>query len=166
MKKVNKQINTEEIAKEYLKISKSDINEDYLAFNTKMDGITTKEAKKRLEENGKNVTIKEEKKGPIYFFLTSLKDEFVLILIFLSIINFLLGDTLGSIIIFAIALISTGVRFFQDYSIYKFNQKLKQSVVSKCLVVRNNKEIEINITDVVVGDIVKLNAGSIIPADI
>ena len=166
MKKVNKQINTEEIAKEYLKISKSDINEDYLAFNTKMDGITTKEAKKRLEENGKNVTIKEEKKGPIYFFLTSLKDEFVLILIFLSIINFLLGDTLGSIIIFAIALISTGVRFFQDYSIYKFNQKLKQSVVSKCLVVRNNKEIEINITDVVVGDILKLNAGSIIPADI
>ena len=166
MKKVNKQINTEEIAKEYLKISKSDINEDYLAFNTKMDGITTKEAKKRLEENGKNVTIKEEKKGPIYFFLTSLKDEFVLILIFLSIINFLLGDTIGSIIIFAIALISTGVRFFQDYSIYKFNQKLKQSVVSKCLVVRNNKEIEINITDVVVGDIVKLNAGSIIPADI
>ena len=166
MKKVNKQINTEEIAKEYLKISKSDINEDYLAFNTKIEGITTKEAKKRLEENGKNVTIKEEKKGPIYFFLTSLKDEFVLILIFLSIINFLLGDTLGSIIIFAIALISTGVRFFQDYSIYKFNQKLKQSVVSKCLVVRNNKEIEINITDVVVGDIVKLNAGSIIPADI
>lgn len=166
MKKVNKQINTEEIAKEYLKISKSDINEDYLAFNTKIEGITTKEAKKRLEENGKNVTIKEEKKGPIYFFLTSLKDEFVLILIFLSIINFLLGDTIGSIIIFAIALISTGVRFFQDYSIYKFNQKLKQSVVSKCLVVRNNKEIEINITDVVVGDIVKLNAGSIIPADI
>lgn len=166
MKKVNKQINTEEIAKEYLKISKSDINEDYLAFNTKIEGITTKEAKKRLEENGKNVTIKEEKKGPIYFFLTSLKDEFVLILIFLSIINFLLGDTLGSIIIFAIALISTGVRFFQDYSIYKFNQKLKQSVVSKCLVVRNNKEIEINITDIVVGDIVKLNAGSIIPADI
>ena len=166
MKKVNKQINTEEIAKEYLKISKSDINEDYLVFNTKIEGITTKEAKKRLEENGKNVTIKEEKKGPIYFFLTSLKDEFVLILIFLSIINFLLGDTIGSIIIFAIALISTGVRFFQDYSIYKFNQKLKQSVVSKCLVVRNNKEIEINITDVVVGDIVKLNAGSIIPADI
>ena len=57
-------------------------------------------------------------------------------------------------------------RFFQNYSIYKFNQKLKQSVVSKCLVVRNNKEIEINITDIVVGDIVKLNAGSIIPADI
>ena len=83
MKKVNKQINTEEIAKEYLKISKSDINEYYLVFNTKIEGITTKEAKKRLEENGKNVTIKEEKKGPIYFFLTSLKDEFVLILIFL-----------------------------------------------------------------------------------
>ncbi len=166
MKKISKQINTEEITKEYLEISKLDINENYQILNTRIEGITSKEAKKRLEEHGKNITIKEDKKGPIYFFLNSLKDEFVLILIFLSIINFLLGDTLGSIIIFAIAIISAGVRFFQDYSIYKFNQNLKQSIISKCLVVRNNKEMEINITDVVVGDIVKLTAGSIIPADI
>ena len=166
MKKISKQINTEEITKEYLEISKLDINENYQNLNTRIEGITSKEAKKRLEEHGKNITIKEDKKGPIYFFLNSLKDEFVLILIFLSIINFLLGDTLGSIIIFAIAIISAGVRFFQDYSIYKFNQNLKQSIISKCLVVRNNKELEINITDVVVGDIVKLTAGSIIPADI
>ena len=166
MKKISKQINTEEITKEYLEISKLDINENYKNLNTRIEGITSKEAKKRLEEHGKNITIKEDKKGPIYFFLNSLKDEFVLILIFLSIINFLLGDTLGSIIIFAIAIISAGVRFFQDYSIYKFNQNLKQSIISKCLVVRNNKELEINITDVVVGDIVKLTAGSIIPADI
>ena len=166
MKKISKQINTEEITKEYLEISKLDINENYQILNTRIEGITSKEAKKRLEEHGKNITIKEDKKGPIYFFLNSLKDEFVLILIFLSIINFLLGDTLGSIIIFAIAIISAGVRFFQDYSIYKFNQNLKQSIISKCLVVRNNKELEINITDVVVGDIVKLTAGSIIPADI
>ena len=166
MKKISKQINTEEITKEYLEISKLDINENYQNLNTRIEGITSKEAKQRLEEHGKNITIKEDKKGPIYFFLNSLKDEFVLILIFLSIINFLLGDTLGSIIIFAIAIISAGVRFFQDYSIYKFNQNLKQSIISKCLVVRNNKELEINITDVVVGDIVKLTAGSIIPADI
>lgn len=166
MLKTNNNINNEEILKTYLELATSDINKNYIDLNTKIEGLSIKEAKKRLNENGKNVTIKEEKRGPIYFFINSLKDEFVLILIFLSIINFLLGDKLGSIIIFAISIISAGVRFVQDYSIYKFNQKLKQSVISKCLVVRNNKELEINVTDVVVGDIVKLTAGSIIPADL
>lgn len=166
MLKTNNNINNEEILKTYLELATSDINKNYIDLNTKIEGLSIKEAKKRLNENGKNVTIKEEKGGPIYFFINSLKDEFVLILIFLSIINFLLGDKLGSMIIFAISIISAGVRFVQDYSIYKFNQKLKRSVISKCLVVRNNKELEINVTDVVVGDIVKLTAGSIIPADL
>ena len=166
MLKTNNNINNEEILKTYLELATSDINKNYIDLNTKIEGLSIKEAKKRLNENGKNVTIKEEKRGPIYFFINSLKDEFVLILIFLSIINFLLGDKLGSMIIFAISIISAGVRFIQDYSIYKFNQKLKRSVISKCLVVRNNKELEINVTDVVVGDIVKLTAGSIIPADL
>ena len=159
MLKTNNNINNEEILKTYLELATSDINKNYIDLNTKIEGLSIKEAKKRLNENGKNVTIKEEKRGPIYFFINSLKDEFVLI-------NFLLGDKLGSMIIFAISIISAGVRFVQDYSIYKFNQKLKRSVISKCLVVRNNKELEINVTDVVVGDIVKLTAGSIIPADL
>lgn len=166
MLKINNNINNEEILKTYLELATSDINKNYIDLNTKIEGLSIKEAKKRLNENGKNVTIKEEKRGPINFFINSLKDEFVLILIFLSIINFLLGDKLGSMIIFAISIISAGIRFVQDYSIYKFNQKLKRSVISKCLVVRNNKELEINVTDVVVGDIVKLTAGSIVPADL
>ena len=166
MKKLNKENNNELLMKEYREIALEDNDATYSRLKTNITGLTTKEAKKRLEENGKNVTIKEQKRNAGYFFLVALKDEFVLILIFLSIINFLLGDTLGSIIIFAIALVSAGVRFAQDYSIYKFNQKLKSSVISKCLVLRNNKEVEMNITDVVVGDIVKLTAGSIVPADI
>lgn len=166
MKKLNKENNNELLMKEYREIALEDNDATYSRLKTNITGLTTKEAKKRLEENGKNVTIKEQKRNAGYFFLVALKDEIVLILIFLSIINFLLGDTLGSIIIFAIALVSAGVRFAQDYSIYKFNQKLKSSVISKCLVLRNNKEVEINITDVVEGDIVKLTAGSIVPADI
>lgn len=166
MKKINNENNDRTLLKEYLDIATTSNKVIYSKLNTSQEGLTIKEAKQRLEKDGKNITIQEQNHGAIYFFLVSLKDEFVLILIFLSIINFLLGDTFGSLIIFAIALISAGVRFFQDYSIYKFNQKLKRSVISKCLVVRNNKEMEINVTDVVVGDIVKLTAGSIIPADI
>ena len=125
MKKINNENNDRTLLKEYLDIATTSNKVIYSKLNTSQEGLTIKEAKQRLEKDGKNITIQEQNHGAIYFFLVSLKDEFVLILIFLSIINFLLGDTLGSLIIFAIALISAGVRFFQDYSIYKFNQKLK-----------------------------------------
>ena len=52
--------------------------------------------------------------------------KFIIILLFLSLINFLLGDTLGSLIIVVIGIISALIRFFQDYSVYKFNRKLKE----------------------------------------
>ena len=81
-------------------------------------------------------------------------------------INLFLGDALGSIIILVIALISVLIRFFQDYSVYKFNKKLKNSIYSTTMVMRNNTLKEIKVENVVVGDIVKLNSGSIIPADV
>ena len=65
-----------------------------------------------------------------------------------------------------IAFISASIRFIEDYSINEFNQKLKKKVTTKVTVIRNNTPTELNITEVVPGDIVKLNAGSIIPADI
>ena len=84
----------------------------------------------------------------------------------LAIINFCLGDHLGSVIIVAIAIISALLRFFQEYSVYKFNRKLRQSIYSTVCVIRSGKEVEIKVEDVAVGDVVKLNAGTIIPADL
>lgn len=96
----------------------------------------------------------------------SFKDEFIIILLFLSLINFLLGDTLGSLIIVVIGIISALIRFFQDYSVYKFNRKLKSKIYSTVNVLRNNEEKEVKVENVVIGDIIKLNAGTIIPADL
>ena len=110
--------------------------------------------------------IKDDKKSPLYFLLMSFKDEFIIILLFLSLINFLLGDTLGSLIIVVIGIISALIRFFQDYSVYKFNRKLKSKIYSTVNVLRNNEEKEVKVENVVVGDIIKLNAGTIIPADL
>ena len=165
-KRKNLKNNDTEIFDNYIKISKLSNEEILKKYNTNLEGLTQKQIKNLLEQSGKNVVVKYDKKSPLYFLMQSFKDEFIIILIVLAIINLFLKDKLGSLIIILIALISVLIRFFQDYSIYKFNQNLKQSIISKCLVVRNNKELEINITDVVVGDIVKLTAGSIIPADI
>ena len=152
--------------KEYLNLAKCTNEELLRKYETSVDGLSTKKASNILETVGPNITIKDHKKNLFSFAIASFKDEFILILIFLGIVNFLLKDTLGSIIIFLIAIISAGIRFWEDYSIYKFNQKLKKKVTPKVIAIRNKIPIEINITEIVPGDIIKLNAGSIIPADI
>lgn len=151
---------------EYLKLAKCSKEELFSLYHTKEEGLSTKNAKELLELKGKNITIKNDKKSIFKILIDSFKDEFILILIFLSLINFLLKDSLGSIIILLIAFISASIRFIEDYSINKFNQRLKKKVTTKVTVIRNNTPTELNITEVVPGDIVKLNAGSIIPADI
>ena len=151
---------------EYLKLAKCSKEELFSLYHTKEEGLSMKNAKELLELKGKNITIKNDKKSIFKILIDSFKDEFILILIFLSLINFLLKDSLGSIIILLIAFISASIRFIEDYSINKFNQKLKKKVTTKVTVIRNNTPTELNITEVVPGDIVKLNAGSIIPADI
>ena len=166
--KANKKINTndKDILEEYIKISNTGNEEIFKQLDTTEAGITKKDGKNILIRDGKNVVIKDDNKSPFYFLVMSFKDEFIIILLILAIINFFLGDKIGSIIIVIIAFISALIRFFQEYSVYKFNKKLKASIYSTVNVLRDNTSMEIKVEDVVVGDIVKLNAGTIIPADL
>ena len=164
--KKNLKINNNEMLKKYINESKINSDDDFSRLDSNLSGLTKNEAKARLDRDGKNIVIKDDKKSPLYFLLMSFKDEFIIILIFLAIINLFLGDKLGSIIILVIAFISAFIRFVQDYSVYKFNRKLKSKITSTVTVLRDNEELEINVENVVIGDIVKLNAGTIVPADL
>lgn len=153
------------ILKDYNEISKLTTEEILTKYHTKEEGLTNKEAQKRLNNNGKNIVIKEVNRSIFYFIFNSLKEEFIIILLVLAVINFSLGDKLGSLVIVLIAIISMLIRVLEDYSAYKFNKKLRSKIVSTTKVIRDNKELEIKVENVVVGDIISLNAGSVIPAD-
>ena len=150
----------------YNELSKKENNTLLKEYNTTLSGLNPSIASARLKENGKNIVIKEENKSPFYFLINSFKDQFIILLIFLAIVNYFLSDLLGSIIILLIATISALIRFVQDYSVYKFNQKLKEKIYNTTTTIRGNTHKEIKIENVVVGDIITLNAGSIIPADL
>ena len=153
------------ILKDYNEISKLTTEEILTKYHTKEEGLTNKEAQRRLNSNGKNIVIKEVNRSIFYFIFNSLKEEFIIILLVLAVINFSLGDKLGSLVIILITIISILIRVLEDYSAYKFNKKLRSKIVSTTKVIRDNKELEIKVENVVVGDIISLNAGSIIPAD-
>ena len=157
----------DELLAKYIKESEKSKEEIIQEFKTSEEGLSRKEAANRLEENGPNVVIKNEKRSRGYFLLNSFKDKFIIVLLILSVINYFIGDgdLLGSAIILIIAVISALIRYFQDYSVYKFNEELKAKLYTNTNVIRDSEEQEIRVEQAVVGDIVKLNAGSMIPAD-
>ena len=151
-------IDNNTILDKYKEISKLNIEEVYTKYNTSNSGLSNSEVNKRIKEYGKNIVIKEKNRSILYFIINAFKDEFI-------IINFCLGDKLGSLVIILIAIVSALIRVCEDYSVYKFNKKLKSKIVSTCSVIRNNKEVTIKTEEVCVGDILVLNAGSIVAAD-
>lgn len=165
-KKKNLQEKNTNLLQLYNELSKKENNTLLKEYDTTLSGLNPSIASARLKENGKNIVIKEETKSPFYFLINSFKDQFIILLIFLAIVNYFLSDLLGSIIILLIATISALIRFVQDYSVYKFNQKLKEKIYNTTTTIRGNTHKEIKIENVVVGDIITLNAGSIIPADL
>ena len=141
--------------------------EIYKILKTDSNGLSTKEANKRLAENGLNIVVENKKRGPIYFLVNSFKDKFILILVILAIISLINNDFLGAIIIIILGILSALISFAQNYSTYRFNEKLKSKLKSKTTVFRNkDKDTVINTENVVVGDIITLTAGSIVPADL
>ena len=163
-KKIKKEDN--ELLNKYSEISKKTKEEVLKEYNTSESGITENKASELLGQNGPNVVVKNEKKSRLYFLFNSFKDKFIIILIVLAVINYFLSDALSTYIILGIAVISALIRYFQDYSVYKFNQELKAKMYTTTNVVRSGKEKEIRVEKVVPGDIVHLSAGSMIPADL
>ena len=156
----------ENIFKEYKKLVELSNDELLDKYDSSIEGLSLKEVIKRREFYGKNILKEEKKKSILSFIIDSFKDPFIYILIVLAVINFSLGDKLGSLIIILLAIISSTIRLVQDYSAYKFDLKLKSKLFTVISTIRDNKVKDINIKDIVPGDIIELNAGSIIPSDV
>lgn len=166
IKKAVKTFSDKEILTKYKSLSELS-KEDLLSnLKTNINGLTDNEATNKLNKYGHNIIKEEKVKKWYHFLLESCKDPFIYILAILAIINLILGDALGALIIAILAFISTTIRLIQDYSAYKFDQKLKGQIYTVANVLRNNQTKEIKTKNIVIGDIVELNAGAMIPADI
>ncbi len=152
--------------KNYVELSKMSKEEVLSLYQTQKEGLTEEEALKRLEEYGENIPEKREKKGLLYFILESFKDKFILILLVLATVDYLTGDKIGAFIILIITVISAVIRFVQDYSTYLFNEKLKERIKIFTDVIREGNQQETRQEKVVLGDIITLSAGSVVPADL
>ena len=150
----------------YFEISKVDNDKALELLKTSKDGLTSKEVEKRIERNGLNIANNVKKKNALYFIFQSFKDKFILILLILAVIDYITSDYIGTAIIVLLSIAGAMLRFVEDYSTYRFNEKLRAKIKPKADVIRNKKQQEVLQERLVPGDIVTLSAGSVIPADI
>ncbi|BAK80864.1 calcium-translocating P-type ATPase, PMCA-type [Candidatus Arthromitus sp. SFB-rat-Yit] len=136
-----------------------------LKTNTKT-GLSTSYASKLLQKNGTNELNKEIKKSLLKLIFDQINNILIYILILSNIISFFLGSHKEAIIIFLVIILNSSIGIIQEYKSEKSLESLKKLSSPKSIVKRDNKIIEINSENLVVGDIVLLDAGRIVPADI
>ena len=136
-------------------------------FNSNiLNGLSSEEAKMRLEKIGENKLISKKKESLFILFLSQLNDVMIYILILASIISAIMGEISDSIIIIIVILINAIIGVVQEYKAEKALESLKKLSTPKAIVKRDGIILEISSKEVVPGDIIIIDAGRYIPADI
>lgn len=142
-------------------------------FNTQETGLTSVEANDRLFKNGANVLDTGKKKNPFVRFLMQFVDVMILILLVAAVVSLVVSivqksssELIDAIIIFGIVLLNAIIGFVQEMKAEKSLEALKRMSSPMSKVIRDGKHLEIPTADVVVGDVVVLEAGDVVPADL
>jgi len=132
-------------------------------------GLTTEEVNIRLEKYGQNKLKGKAKKTLLQLFIAQLQDMLIYVLIAAAVINLIVNIHHGwtdALIIMAVVLINAVVGVVQESKAEKALEALQQMTTPKSLVRRNGEVIEVNSEDLVPGDILVIDAGRFIPADV
>ncbi len=128
-------------------------------------GLTSAEAAQRLRRDGPNSLGAEGRRGPLAVLISQFTSPLVLILIAASLVSIAVGDAVEASIILAIVAMSALLGFVQEARSEAAVAALQARLALRASVIRDGKQQEIQIRDVVVGDVVVLGAGDIVPAD-
>lgn len=147
-------------------LAKKDVHDVILDFNSDIEkGLDSSTAKERLGINGKNIIPNKDLKW-WKIFVKQFKSPFIYLLLVASILSFVFEQEVEGSMILLFIIINTVLGFFQEYRSENTVKLLKKFIKIKAKVVRDGIEQEIDSEDLVVGDIVILETGDKISADL
>ena len=151
------------------------LNETLSFYKTSLTGLTEEQVEKNRDLYGENTITKGQEDSILKKIYESIINPFTIILLVIAMISMVTNvwlakpgqeDPTTSIIIVVLVLISGGIRFVQELRSDKAATNLSKMIVNTATVIREGQSLEVVIEDLVVGDIVKLSAGDMIPADL
>lgn len=141
------------------------VNEVLEETKSQFEGLSPKEVENRQAKDGFN-ELKEKKKTSTWeLFIDTLKDPMVIILLLVAFVQLFLGEFVESLVIFIVLMINSVVAVVQTKRAESSLDALRQMSAPSAKVLRNGEKISIPARELVVGDIVSLEAGDFIPAD-
>jgi len=143
-----------------------DIETTLSRLGTTRNGLTEILAKERLTAYGPNEMEEKEKKSAFVMFLAQFKDLMILILLAAAIIAGIVGDLADTLVIMAIVVANAIIGFIQEYRAEKAMAALKAMTAPIATVVRDGTPLRIPAVEIIPGDVVLLEAGVVVPADI
>lgn len=129
-------------------------------------GLTTEEAQARLAKYGENKLKGKPKKSLIALFFAQLQDMLIYVLLGAAVITVYIGEYVDSIIILLVVVLNAVIGVFQEYKAEKAIEALQEMTTPRALVRRDGEVREINSEEIVPGDIIVLDAGRFVPADL
>ncbi len=146
------------------------VEDVYKNVNSSENGLSSKEADERLAENGENVLKEKNKKSPVKIFFSQFSNMMVLFLILVGIVSLVYSLVAGesvieAVVIFLCIIVNTIMGFVQEMKSENAIEALKTMTESKAQVKRDGVWVEIDTKDIVVGDVIMLEAGDKVPAD-
>ena len=145
--------------------------EIFKILNSNIDGLDSKETEKRLKDYGQNIILNKKKKVWILRFLKQFNDTMIIILLVVALLLYFYGyfyshEYTDTIVILFVVFINAIVGFIQEEKATLVLRDLKKYETSTCKVKRDDKIIVINTKELVPGDIIYLESGETVPADI
>ncbi|MEM0358152.1 MAG: magnesium-translocating P-type ATPase [Candidatus Bathyarchaeia archaeon] len=134
-------------------------------LKSSLNGLSSEEAKRRLEFFGYNELVKRKRKAIIIDFLSHFKSPLIIILLIAGMISGFFGEITNMAIIIVIVLFSVVLDFYQESKAERAAEMLKQRVATTATVLRDGVKKEVRLAEIVPGDIIFLSAGDIVPAD-
>jgi Mg2+-importing ATPase len=128
-------------------------------------GLTTEEARRRLRLYGPNSFVHESRFATLLSFFGFFRNPLVVILVIASGVSLALGEHVGGLIILSIVLFSVILNFLMEFQARHAVEDIQKQIALTAAVVRDGREQELPTAELVPGDIVRLNAGDLVPAD-
>jgi Mg2+-importing ATPase len=129
-------------------------------------GLSEAEAAARLKQVGTNEIAREKRQSVLMRLLSNIRNPLVLLLLALGVLSYLTGDLRAMVVIFVMVILGVVLRFFQEMRADNAAEKLKAMVSNTATLVRDGKEAEVSLKMLVPGDIIRLAAGDMVPADV
>lgn len=130
------------------------------------NGLDSREVQRRHHTYGKNIIPEKDKRTILDMIISQFNNAFIFILFAASLLSIYLDNITEALTIIAILLGSAALGFYQEYKSENAVAQLKKYIPRKAVVIRDGKQAEINAEDLVPGDIILLEIGNIIPADV